>query len=135
MDSNMSENFKPLKRGHWSKEEHSKFVEGIQMYGRDWKKIVEHVGTRSSNQIRSHAQKYFLKIEKKNNRTKPQTGNCPQDYLLQLQTLSYNTYFKFFFDMHRALLEKDQKVPEPSHAVEDDETVQEGRTKKQIKVA
>ena len=34
------------------------------MFGREWKKVQELIKTRSSAQIRSHAQKYFQKIAK-----------------------------------------------------------------------
>ena len=37
---------------------------GLQLYGRNWKKIEEIIGTRSGSQIRSHAQKFFLKTRK-----------------------------------------------------------------------
>lgn len=37
---------------------------GLQLYGKNWKKIEEVVGTRSGSQIRSHAQKFFLKVKK-----------------------------------------------------------------------
>lgn len=48
--------------GRWTKEEHIKFVEAILKYGNEWKDVQQFVGTRSSTQARSHAQKFFLKI-------------------------------------------------------------------------
>jgi SHAQKYF class myb-like DNA-binding protein len=36
----------------------------MYMFGRDWKKVELHIGTRSGAQIRSHAQKFFNRIEK-----------------------------------------------------------------------
>jgi len=50
--------------GRWTKEEHKSFVEAIKVYGKNWKKVEECVGTRTGAQIRSHAQKFFLKVEK-----------------------------------------------------------------------
>lgn len=43
--------------GRWSSDEHQKFLEAIEIYGRDWKKVQGYVGTRTSTQARSHAQK------------------------------------------------------------------------------
>ncbi|KAK9810318.1 hypothetical protein WJX72_008539 [[Myrmecia] bisecta] len=51
-------------RERWSEQEHEKFLRALQKYGRRWKDIVDYVGTRSVAQVRSHAQKYFLKLEK-----------------------------------------------------------------------
>lgn len=51
------------KTGRWTKDEHIKFLEAIQKYGRNWRKVQEHVGTRSSTQSRSHAQKFFKKVK------------------------------------------------------------------------
>jgi SHAQKYF class myb-like DNA-binding protein len=42
----------------------NKFVEALKKYGKQWKKVEEYIKTRSGAQIRSHAQKYFLKIQK-----------------------------------------------------------------------
>lgn len=33
------------------------------MFGKDWKKVEDYIGTRTGAQIRSHAQKYFIRIE------------------------------------------------------------------------
>lgn len=43
--------------GRWSDYEHLIFLAWIIHFGRDWKKIEDHVQTRSSAQARSHAQK------------------------------------------------------------------------------
>ena len=34
------------------------------MFGKDWYRVEEYIGTRSSAQIRSHAQKFLAKLEK-----------------------------------------------------------------------
>ena len=52
------------KREKWSDEEHALFVESLKKYGRAWRKIEEHIGTKTAVQIRSHAQKFFSKLQK-----------------------------------------------------------------------
>ena len=54
------------KSGRWTKEEHFRFIEALIIYGKEWKKVQQHVGTRTSTQARSHAQKFFGKLQKKN---------------------------------------------------------------------
>ncbi|CAB5378179.1 unnamed protein product [Rhizophagus irregularis] len=48
--------------GAYSDEEESLFLSGLDLYGRDWKKLAEHIKTRDTNSIRSHAQKHFIKL-------------------------------------------------------------------------
>jgi SHAQKYF class myb-like DNA-binding protein len=52
--------------GRWTDEEHLKFLEALKIYGKNWNKVHRYVGTRTSAQTRSHAQKYFNKLHKKN---------------------------------------------------------------------
>ncbi len=50
--------------GRWTEAEQKLFLEAYNLYGKDWKKIQNYVGTRTSTQARSHAQKYFAKLRK-----------------------------------------------------------------------
>ncbi|KAL9270408.1 REVEILLE 8-like protein [Drosera capensis] len=60
-------------RESWTDEEHDKFLEALELFDRDWKKIEDFIGSKTVIQalcnegsccIRSHAQKYFLKVQK-----------------------------------------------------------------------
>ncbi|GMF25369.1 unnamed protein product [Phytophthora lilii] len=48
--------------GRWTEQEHQSFLAGLRLYGREWKKVAAKIKTRTSAQIRSHAQKYFAKL-------------------------------------------------------------------------
>lgn len=54
------------KVGRWTEEEHEVFLEGLQLHGKQWKTIATMIGTRTVVQVRTHAQKYFQKMERKN---------------------------------------------------------------------
>jgi len=69
---NDAENVKKIKKikkkksfyneGRWSFEEHKKFIEALVEYRKNWKNMQIYIGTRSSSQVRSHAQKFLLKL-------------------------------------------------------------------------
>eukprot|EP01041_Mallomonas_annulata_P012809 gene12809-27011_t len=50
--------------GRWTTEEHELFLEGLRLHGKGWKKIAQYIKSRSVIQVRTHAQKYFLKMAK-----------------------------------------------------------------------
>ena len=53
------------KQGRWSQEEQERFLKGCYFFKNDWEKIKEYIKTRTIPQIRSHAQKYLIKICRK----------------------------------------------------------------------
>ena len=59
--------------GRWTSLEHNIFLKELEKYGKNWKRISSLVQTRSPVQIRTHAQKYFLKLAKAN---KPAPASC-----------------------------------------------------------
>ena len=46
----------------WSEEEEKLFLEGLDLHGRAWVKVGEHIGTRDARSVSSHAQKHFIKL-------------------------------------------------------------------------
>eukprot|EP00548_Thalassiothrix_antarctica_P009026 CAMPEP_0194152770 /NCGR_PEP_ID=MMETSP0152-20130528/53887_1 /TAXON_ID=1049557 /ORGANISM="Thalassiothrix antarctica, Strain L6-D1" /LENGTH=1121 /DNA_ID=CAMNT_0038857549 /DNA_START=103 /DNA_END=3468 /DNA_ORIENTATION=- len=50
--------------GRWTREEHEAFLGALNMYGKEWKKVAAKVKTRTVVQTRTHAQKYFQKLQK-----------------------------------------------------------------------
>jgi SHAQKYF class myb-like DNA-binding protein len=54
-----------VNNGRWNSHEHQLFLEAILQFGNEWKKVQQHIKSRSSTQARSHAQKFFINIKSK----------------------------------------------------------------------
>jgi SHAQKYF class myb-like DNA-binding protein len=52
--------------GRWNKDEQRRFAEAVLKYGNDWKKIQNHIFSRNLTQVRSHAQKFLMKLKENN---------------------------------------------------------------------
>jgi len=69
---------KPNQTRYWTPEEHNRFLEALKLYGpKDVKGISNHVGSRNPTQVRTHAQKYFLKLQKEKSKN-PDGGNTSE---------------------------------------------------------
>ena len=49
--------------GRWTLKEHIQFLQGLDKFGIKWKKIKALITTRTINQVRSHAQKFYNKLK------------------------------------------------------------------------
>jgi SHAQKYF class myb-like DNA-binding protein len=58
--------------GRWTAQEHDAFIRGLALYGREWKRVAQIIPTRTSAQVRSHAQKYFHHFEVQQQRLQQQ---------------------------------------------------------------
>eukprot|EP00826_Nyctotherus_ovalis_P027808 TRINITY_DN2177_c0_g4_i3.p1 TRINITY_DN2177_c0_g4~~TRINITY_DN2177_c0_g4_i3.p1 ORF type:complete len:262 (-),score=45.79 TRINITY_DN2177_c0_g4_i3:169-954(-) len=83
---------KRLRTGRWSKQECRLFEEALKKFGKHWKKVEAYIGTRSGTQVRSHAQKYFLK-------SKGETLSEPHDSSIAPTTSAGPTHEKPETDM------------------------------------
>ena len=100
-ESNESESKKgdlKYNSGRWTEEEHKRFLEGILIYGNEWKKVQNVIKTRSSTQARSHAQKFFLRI-KKDLKFHPSVNNYNFNLISDDNQIGDNFSIKYFFDI------------------------------------
>lgn len=67
LNKNSLDNYEGIRfnTGRWQQEEHQKFIEAMFLYGNEWKRVQEHIVTRSATQARSHAQKFFIRLRKR----------------------------------------------------------------------
>lgn len=60
--------------GRWTESEHQAFLIGLSNHGREWKKVAADIPTRTSAQVRSHAQKYFAKLQREEEENSEKAG-------------------------------------------------------------
>lgn len=95
--------------GRWQPEEHQKFIEAIMKYGNEWKMVQKHVGSRSSTQARSHAQKFFVKMKSLTNLTEfdvDLSGNSIQNLHNFANSLSIEEFKKIVHTLNSVAFEK-----------------------------
>jgi SHAQKYF class myb-like DNA-binding protein len=64
----------------WTNDEHKRFLEALEQYGNgttgsEWQLMAEYVGSRSYNEIKLHAHKYFLKLQSATAKKTPKAGS------------------------------------------------------------
>ncbi|EKX34435.1 hypothetical protein GUITHDRAFT_147214 [Guillardia theta CCMP2712] len=76
MEQQISRQQQEWKSRYWTAQEHQRFLEGLKVHGqRNFKAIAGYVGTRTSTQVKTHAQKFFQKMARqKGNETSSSGG-------------------------------------------------------------
>lgn len=90
--------------GRWTYTEHLNFLKGCIQYGNNWKKVEDCVQSRKSSQIRSHAQKYLIKLKKQFTKDDP----IFLDAVLNKKMTKHNKY-KCSEETTKAMLEELEK--------------------------
>ena len=54
---------KTPKKGRWTLKEHIQFLQALDKFGMKWKKVKKIIKTRTTNQIISHCQKFFIRLK------------------------------------------------------------------------
>ena len=85
----------PCKVGVWTKAEHDAFLLGLETHGKNYKLLAGMIKTRTVVQTRTHAQKYFLKLQR-----------CLQK-VCYINYISFSAFFQStnFYNTYSFLLE------------------------------
>ena len=95
--------------GRWTCEEHERFLRALNHHGKDWKLIQAEVSTRSIQQVRSHAQKYFLKL-KRHARTKEANRGELHAPVLEMQNALMRSYIQAISNLNMTFFTEMQKL-------------------------
>ena len=102
---------KNLNGGRWSKDEQFRFAEAVLKYGNDWKQIQSHVFSRNMTQVRSHAQKFLMKL-KETNFMMNQKINPNLSWTKIMNFLRANFQYNELKDLFFSVEQKDEKKVE-----------------------
>ena len=147
--------------GRWSYEEHIKFIESFVYYGKKWATIQKYIGTRSCRQVRSHAQKFFLRLKElktdkynfkksninslldvvnliaKNNETNKNNKEYIIDALIALTKLNLESNGKKYFERKKDNLimeiKKENPVNDNKSKIDDEKLNKINNTNKELK--
>ena len=102
---------KNLNGGRWNKDEQFRFAEAVLKYGNDWKQIQSHVYSRNMTQVRSHAQKFLMKL-KETNFMMNQKINPNLSWTKIMNYLRANFQYNELKDLFFSVEQKDEKKVE-----------------------
>jgi SHAQKYF class myb-like DNA-binding protein len=105
------EDNKNLNGGRWNKDEQFRFAEAVLKYGNDWKQIQSHVFSRNMTQVRSHAQKFLMKL-KETNFMMNQKINPNLSWTKIMNYLRANYQYNELKDLFFSVEQKDEKKVE-----------------------
>ncbi|KAJ2263258.1 hypothetical protein GGI01_000897 [Coemansia sp. RSA 376] len=100
-----------FRSGAYTDEEERMFNEGLELFGRSWSEISGHVVTRDAKSIRSHAQKYFIKLFRDGVALPAKVKESGDGYTLSGRPLDPNSAAARPYLQH--VMELDPLVPKP----------------------
>ncbi|KAJ2004768.1 hypothetical protein H4R26_002328 [Coemansia thaxteri] len=100
-----------FRSGAYTDEEERMFYAGLELFGRSWSEISGHVGTRDAKSIRSHAQKYFIKLFRDGQPLPAKVKESGDGYTLSGRPLDPNSAAARPYLQH--VMELDPPAPKP----------------------
>ena len=125
--------------GRWGKDEQKRFAEAVLKYGNEWKKIQNYVSSRNITQVRSHAQKFLMKLKESNllkekGLEKSLSWTKVMNYLVK--TLSHEELKEVLFSVEQSVQKKNcrrnyknfKKIKKPQNKIENNDNNDSGNS-------
>lgn len=102
-------------RKNWTQDEEKRFLEALELYGRDWHKCAEYLGTRDVISCRSHAQKYFIKLWINDKPLPRKVADGGSGYTVSGKPLDPTSNFvQYYMSLYKKRKASDSNHPSPS---------------------